>query len=83
MLLLDSKRLKTVQLQRLARGLSIPTSASGNELCQLIDGKLEGMETEPRNVQVVILEAEHGAEHLSLWGDDRGETKPAITVEEL
>ena len=41
---LNSKRLKTVQLQRLARALSIPTSASGDELRQLIDGKLEGME---------------------------------------
>ena len=67
---LNSKRLKTVQLQRLARALSIPTSASGDELRQLIDGKLEGMEREPRNVQVVILEAEHGAERLSLWDDD-------------
>ena len=67
---LNSKRLKTVQLQRLARALSIPTSASGDELRQLIDGKLEGMEREPRNVQVVISEAEHGAERLSLWDDD-------------
>ena len=63
---LNSKRLRTVQLQRLARALSIPTSASGDELRQLIDGKLEGMEREPRNVQVVISEAEHGPARLSL-----------------
>ena len=43
---LNSKRLKTVQLQRLARALSIPTSASGDELHQLIDGKVEGMESQ-------------------------------------
>ena len=27
-------------------------------------------EREPRNVQVVILEAEHGVDYLSLWDDD-------------
>jgi len=36
----------------------------------MIDGKLGEMEKEPRNVQVVISEAEHGVERLSLWDDD-------------
>ena len=67
---LNSKRLKTTQLQRLARALSLPTSASGDELRLMIDGKLGEMEKEPRNVQVVISEAERGAERLSLWDDD-------------
>ena len=67
---LNSKRLKTTQLQRLARALSLPTSASGDELRLMIDGKLGEMEKEPRNVQVVIAKAEHGAERLSLWDDD-------------
>ena len=43
---LNSKRLKTVQLQRLAQALFILMSASGNELHQLMDDKLEGMESQ-------------------------------------
>ena len=65
----------------------------------MIDGKLGEMEKEPRNVQVVISEAEHGAERLSLWDDDgwfldvdpgspdgdggEKETESAVTVGEL
>ena len=67
---LNSKRLKAAQLQRLARALSLPTSTSGDELRQMIDGKLEELEKEPRNVTVVITEAECGAERLALWDDD-------------
>ena len=67
---LNSKRLKVAQLQRLARALSLPTSTSGNELQQMIDGKLEELKKKPRNVTVVITEAERGVERLALWDDN-------------
>ena len=50
---LNSKRLKRSQLERLAKALDLPTSASGDELRQLIDGKLTDQGKEARNVQVV------------------------------
>jgi len=49
---LNSKRLKRSQLERLAKALDLPTSASSDELRQLIDGKLTDQGKEARNVQV-------------------------------
>ena len=62
---LNSKCLTTAQLQRIARGLEVHTTARGDELHQMVDGKLTEMGKEPRNVQVIIL----GVEHLSLRDD--------------
>jgi len=66
-LALNSKRLTTAQLQRIARGLEVHTTARGDELRQMVDGKLTEMGKEPRNVQVII----SGAERL-LLRDDNG-----------
>ena len=66
---LNSRRMKAVNLQRLARRLGLPTSASAEETRQIIDGKLSEMGREPRNVQVVIAEPEVGGAEC-LWLQD-------------
>ena len=62
---LNSKRLTAAYLRRLAGALEIPTSASSEELRQLIAGKLEEMEREPMNVQVGLRKTDRGV-HLTL-----------------
>ena len=57
---LNSKKLTGALLKQLARGLDIPTGASGDELRQLIDGKLGDMGHDPRNTQALLQEAENG-----------------------
>ena len=57
---LNSKRLTGVLLKQLARGLEISTSASGNELRLVIEGKLRDQGHEPQNVQAVLEEADTG-----------------------
>ena len=54
---LNSRRLTAQILRSLAAGLDIPTSASNEELWQMIKGKLLEQEREPRDVQVVIMAA--------------------------
>ena len=54
---LNSRRLTAKILRSLAAGLDIPTSASNEELRQMIEGKLLEQEREPRDVQVVIMAA--------------------------
>ena len=66
---LNSRRMTAVHLQRLARRLGLPTSASTEETRQIIDGKLSEMGREPRNVQVVIAEPEVGGAEC-LWLQD-------------
>lgn len=62
---LNSKRLTAVHLRRLAGALGIPTSASSEDLRQLIAGKLEEMGREPMNVQVGLHKTDRGV-HLTL-----------------
>lgn len=66
---LNSRRLTGVHLQRLARRLELPTSASADETRLIIDGKLSEMGREPRNVQVMIAEPEVGGAEC-LWLQD-------------
>jgi len=51
----NSKHLTTQQLKRVAVALGVPTSASTEELRQMLKGKLTELRKEPRNVQVVIV----------------------------
>ena len=51
---LNSRRLKTDHLRRLAAALDMAVTASGDELHQMIDGKLTGDGRETQNIQVVL-----------------------------
>ena len=51
---LNSRRLKAEQLRRLAAVLDVPTTASADELRQMIDGKLTGEGKVTQNIQVVF-----------------------------
>ena len=62
---LNSKRLTTVLLKQLAGALEVPTTASSDDLRQLITGKLEKLGREPMNVQVTLQSTAHGT-HLTL-----------------
>ena len=55
-LLLNSKTVTTAHLQMVAQSLGLPTGLAIEELCQLVDSKLLGMEHEPRSVQLVVQE---------------------------
>ena len=66
---LNSRRLTTVQLKKIAEGLGLPTTGSADETRQLIEGKpAEGYEV--HNVQVVVNEAITVSVTLSLM--DKG-----------
>lgn len=67
---LNSKKLTGLLLKQLARGLEIASSSSGDELRQLIEGKLEDGGHDPRNVQVLLQEVENGMEIM--LQDDEG-----------
>ena len=49
---LNSKRLTSEQIKRVERALGVPTDASVDEVCVMIEGKLNEMERDPKNVQV-------------------------------
>ena len=51
---MNSKRLTTAHLRQLGEALKLPTSGSGEELRQLIEGKLS--EPDDHNIQVVVQE---------------------------
>ncbi len=51
---LNSKRLTAAHLKRLATALDVPTTAAGDEVRQMVEGKLTDQGREPRNVQVVL-----------------------------
>ena len=51
---LNSKRLTAEYLKRLARALDVPTTAAGDEIRQMVEGKLVDKGREPRNAQVVL-----------------------------
>lgn len=64
---LNSKRLTAAHVQQLARTLELPTTASSDDIRQMIDGKLTEMGHEPPNVQVVVQrEVEGGRAYLYL-----------------
>ncbi len=67
---LNSRRLKAAHLRALAEQLDLPTSASADETRQLVEGKLEGLNKEPRNVQVIIQEVDDGSASLYLTDED-------------
>ncbi len=64
---LNSRRLKAAHLRALAE---LPTSASPDETCQLVEGKLEGLNKEPRNVQVITQQVDDGGTSLYLTDED-------------
>ena len=51
---LNSKRLSAAHLKRLATAMELPTEAVGDEVRQMIEGRLIAQGREPRNVQVVL-----------------------------
>ena len=64
---LNLKRLTAAHVQQLARTLQLPTTASLDDIRQMIDGKLAEMGHEPLNVQVVMQrETEGGRVYLYL-----------------
>ena len=63
---LNSRRLTTVQLKKIAEGLRLPTAGSTDEIRQLIEGKLE----EEHNVQAAVDEATTVNVTLSLVDDE-------------
>ena len=69
---LNSRRLTTPLLRCIAAHLELPTSASAEDLRQMLDGKLVTMEREPREVQVVLaaLELEAAADTLLLQDEE-------------
>ena len=62
---LNSKCLTAEQIKRVGRASCVSTDASVNEVRVMIEGKLNEMERDPKNVQVVV-----GATGLPLWGED-------------
>ena len=66
---LNSRRLTVRVLRQLARELGLPGSASASDVRPLIEGALNDLNREPRNVQVLLLEAEAGIT-VSLQDED-------------
>ena len=54
---LNSRCLTMTHLRRLASSIGVPADAAGEEVRQMIDGKLIEMGREPRNVQLILGEA--------------------------
>ena len=63
---LNSRRLSTAVLRKIAHAMGLPVSVTGNELRQLIEGKLIATGREPKSVQVLIGMSESGEESLGL-----------------
>ena len=61
---LNSRRLSTTHLKRLATALEVPITATGDEVRQMIEGRLIAQGREPRNVQVVLGATPSDAFHL-------------------
>ena len=57
---LNSRRLTADVIGRIAASLGLPRAGSLEDKRQMIGGKLEEAEREPRNVQVVVAETEEG-----------------------
>ena len=63
---LNSRRLSTAVLRKIAHAMGLPVSVTGDELRQLIKGKLIATGREPKSVQVLISMSESGEESLGL-----------------
>ena len=66
---LNSRRLTAGIVNRIARGLGLPTGASLEESRQLIEGKL-GETREPRNVQVEVIDSAGGSMVIKLRDEE-------------
>ena len=64
---LNSRRMKKLYLRKVAEKLELPSTATANDLRQMIDGKLWEMGHEPQNVQVAVQESQDG-EVMQLLG---------------
>ena len=51
---LNSKRLMAAHLRRLATAVGVPTTAAGDEVRTMVEGKMAELGREPKNVQVVL-----------------------------
>lgn len=68
---LNSHQLTSSHLKQLAESLELPTTGSLDQLCQLIEGKLESEKhVEVSNVQVVIQESQFVELKLSLMSEE-------------
>ena len=63
---LNSRGLSATVLRKLAHAMDLPVSVTGEELRQLIDGKLIATGKEHKNVQVLVSVSEAGEESLAL-----------------
>ena len=78
---LNSRRLTVPYLKAIAKAVGLPTTGSADETRVMIDGKLEEMGRDPRNVQVIVASNPRGRETLSLRDVD-GEFVRVGAVEE-
>ena len=69
---LNSRHLLAAHVKALAEQLGLPTTASGVEMRQLIEGNLEALGHDPRNVQVIVQEGEDGEAAATLFLVDEG-----------
>ena len=53
-MLLNSRRVTRSQLWAVAEKLGLPTSATGEDLAQIVSGKLTEEGRDPKNVQIVL-----------------------------
>ena len=73
---LNSRRMTPSQLRAVAEELGLPTSATGEDLAQMVSGKLEEEGRDPKNAQVVVSD-----DQLQLE-DERGLFLTATLTEE-
>ena len=73
---LNSRRMTPSQLRAVAEELGLPTSATGEDLAQMVSGKLEEEGRDPKNAQVVVSD-----DQLQLE-DERGLFLTATLMEE-
>ena len=66
---MNSRRLTTVQLRKIAEGLGLPSAGSADEIRQVIEGKLEEGH-DVHNVQVVVYEMTTVNVELSLMDEN-------------
>ena len=66
---LNSRRLTTVQLKKIAEGLELPSLGSADEIRQVIEGKLQERH-DVHNIQVVVQEATSVSVSLALLDED-------------
>ena len=67
---LNSRRLKTRQLRRVAAAVGLTESASAEDTRTIIEGKLREMDKDPTEVQVVVRDLEGDDGTLFLINDE-------------